>query len=179
MKSSPTKILAGTGIFSALAFLISYLEFPIFPAVPFLKLDFSMVFILLAGFVFGPVSGVCACALKELFRFIFGSGTFGIGEVANLIVTLSFILVPTITYKYKKSLLSVIVTLIIGCALEIGASLLANRFINFPLYMGDAGVSFFYETWQYIVLFNLIKSVSISLISALLYKRISYFINKI
>ena len=53
---SRTKVLAGSAIFAALAYLVSYLEIPIFPAAPFLKLDFSAVFTLLGSFMFGPVS---------------------------------------------------------------------------------------------------------------------------
>ena len=41
---SMTKVLAGSAIFAALAYLVSFLEFPVFPAAPFLKLDFSAVF---------------------------------------------------------------------------------------------------------------------------------------
>ena len=67
---SNTKKLVGTAVFSALAYVISMLEFPIFPATPFLKLDFSAVFLLLAGFIFGTVYGISACAVKELICFI-------------------------------------------------------------------------------------------------------------
>lgn len=179
MRKNPTKILAGTGIFAALAFLISLLEFTIFPIISDLKLDFSMVFILLSGFAFGPVSGICACALKELLRFVFVSGTFGIGEIVNLICTLSFILVPIITYKYKKGFAVVILTLFVGSAIEIPVSLLVNRYISFPLHMGETGVEFFYQTWQYVALFNLIKCVSISVIVVLLYKRILIIFERI
>ena len=68
---SKTKKLAGTGIFAALAFVVSFLEFSVFPGTgaSFLKLDFSLVLVLLAGFIFGPVSGVTTAAIKELLRF--------------------------------------------------------------------------------------------------------------
>ena len=44
-EKSVTKQIVGTALFSALAFVISLLEFPIFPSASFLQLDFSMVFI--------------------------------------------------------------------------------------------------------------------------------------
>ena len=40
------KTIAKLGIFTALSFVLTYLEFPIFPAANFLKLDFSNVFVL-------------------------------------------------------------------------------------------------------------------------------------
>lgn len=174
-----TKKIVGVATFSALAYVVSFLEFPIFPAAPFLKLDFSLVFILLAGFIFGPVFGVSASAVKEILCFITKSSTGGIGELANFLITLGLILIPTIVYCYKKGLTSVIVTLIIGCLVQTVIALLCNRFINFPLYMGDRAKDMFYSLWHFILLFNLIKSVAVSVITVLLYKRVSYLIKKI
>lgn len=174
-----TKKLAGTAAFSALAFVTSLLEFPVFPATPFLKLDFSAVFILLAGFVFGPVSGTCTCAIKEAFRFLMGSSTGGVGEIANFVVTLGFMLVPAITYKFKKGLPIVAITLAIGCLLQTALALVANRFVTFPLYMMDAAAKTFAAVWYFIIFFNLIKTVSVSVITVLIYKRISVFIKRI
>lgn len=176
---STTKKLAGTGVFAALAFVVSLLEFPIFPAASFLKLDFSLVFVLLAGFIFGPVSGIGVSAVKELLRFAMGSSTGGVGEVANFIVTLAFIVVPTVIYRYKKGFSTVIITLIIGCVLETAAALIANRFINFPLYMGDKAAEVFASLWQFVLLFNLIKTLAVSLVTIMLYKKVSALIKKI
>ena len=176
---STTKKLAGTGVVAALAFVVSRLEFPIFPAASFLKLDFSLVFVLLAGFIFGPVSGIGVSAVKELLRFVMGSSTGGVGEVANFIVTLAFIVVPTVIYRYKKGFSTVIITLIIGCVLETAAALIANRFINFPLYMGDKAAEVFASLWQFVLLFNLIKTLAVSLVTIMLYKKVSALIKKI
>ena len=174
-----TKRIVFTAVFSALAYAVSYLEFPIFPGAPFLKLDFSAVFITLVAFMFGPIAGVSACATKELICFITKSSTGGIGELANFIVISGFILLPSIVYCFKKGFLTVVITLIIACLIEVGLSLLVNRFINFPLYMGDGASSAFNELWVFVMLFNLIKSVAISLLTILLYKRLSKIIKSI
>ncbi len=174
-----TKRLVGTAAFAALSFVISLLEFPIFPAASFLQLDFSMAFILLSGFIFGPISGIFASAVKELLRFMIGSGTGGVGEIANFAITVCFIIIPTVVYKYKKGLPTVIITLIMGCLLQVTASLLVNRFINFPLFMGEGAAEAFARLWHFVLLFNLIKSVSVSVIAIMLYKRISGFIKRI
>ena len=176
---SATKKLAGTGVFAALAFVVSLLEFPIFPSANFLKLDFSLVFVLLAGFIFGPVSGICVSAVKELLRFAMGSSTGGVGEIANFVVTVAFIIIPTVVYAYKKGFVTVIITLVIGCVLEAAAALVANRFINFPLFMGDGAEAAFASLWQFVLWFNLIKSVAVSGITILLYKKVSALIKKI
>ena len=73
----------------------------------------------------------------------------------------------------------VIITLIIGCVLHIGCSLLSNRFINFPLFMGEKAQEVFASIWVWVLLFNAIKAVAVSLITILVYKKISTFIKKI
>ncbi len=178
MQKNTTKIIAGTGIFSAIALVVSLLEFPIFAPAPFLKLDFSLVFILLAGFAFGPVSGISASLIKEFFRFIIGSSTGGVGEIANFIITVAFIIVPTLVYTQKKGLKVVILTLVIGCVLHVLCSLLANRYVNFPLFMGDGAKQAFQSLWVYVLAFNAIKAVAVSTITVLVYKKISNLIKK-
>ncbi len=176
---SLTKRIVFTAVFAALSYAVSYLEFPIFPAAPFLKLDFSAVFITLVAFMFGPVSGISACAVKELLCFITKSSTGGIGEIANFIVTTSFIILPSIVYYYKKGFLTVVLTLIVACFIQVGVSLIVNRFINFPLFMGDSAKAAFSELWVYVLAFNFIKSACISVITILLYKRLSKIIKAI
>ena len=176
---SNTKRVVGTAVFTALAYVTSFLEFPIFPAAPFLKLDFSAVFILLAGFIFGPLFGVMTCAVKEFLNFITKSSTGGVGEIANFIVISGYVLIPTIVYCYKKGFLTVITTLVIACVVQVALSLLANRFITFPLYMGAQAVEIFNSLWHFVLLFNLIKAIAISIVSVLLYKRLSGLIKRI
>jgi len=178
-KISTIKCIAGTGVFAALAYLISFLEFPIFPAAPFLKLDFSAVFVLLGGYAYGPIYGVIICAIKELLCFLTKSSTGGVGEIANFLVITSFVLLPTITYLFKKGIKMVLITLFFACIIQICVSLLVNRFINFPLYMGKGAKSAFNSLWIYVFAFNAIKSVAISLVTILLYKRVSYIIKNI
>lgn len=169
-----TRNLVMMALFTALSYVVSLLSFPIFLATPYFKLDFGNVFILLTGFLLGPVSGVIVCLLKEGIS-IFSSGTGGVGELANIIMTCSFILLPSIVYRYKKGFKTVIITLTAGCAAGILTALLVNRFLIFPLYMGNHAASVFREVFWFAVLFNLIKTVSVSLLSLLLYKRLSVF----
>lgn len=173
------KRIALMAAFTALAYVVSLFDFPIFPhAVPFLKLDFGNVFILLIAFLLGPVEGVIVCVLKESLRII-GSSSGGVGELANMLVTSAYILLPAIVYQFKKGLKVVIPVLALGCILGTGVALLTNRFINFPLYMGSAAAGFFAESFYFILAFNLIKTAAISILTLLLYKRLSNFLKKV
>ena len=58
--------IAYMALFTALAFSVTFLEFPIFPAASFLKLDFANVFFMIEGFIFGPIEAIISIAAKEL-----------------------------------------------------------------------------------------------------------------
>ena len=174
------KRLALMGIFVALAFSVSLLSFPLFPGSPvfFLELDFGNVFILLISFLLGPVEGVIVTVLKELLRILAGS-TGGVGELANMLMTSAYILLPSIVYQYRKGIKSVALTLGGACLIGTGVALLVNRFITFPLFLGEQGAVVFAQGFWFIVLFNLIKTVAIGVLTLLLYKRLSNFLKKI
>ena len=161
--------------FVALAYAVSWLDFPIFPAVPFLQLDFGNVFILLIAFLLGPIEGVIVCALKETLRLL-GSNSGGVGELANFFMTTSFILLPAIVYQWRKGLKVVIVSLAMACCIGTTTALLVNRFITFPLYLGESGAAVFAQGFWFILAFNVIKTVSVSILTLLLYKRLSNFL---
>jgi riboflavin transporter FmnP len=137
------------------------------------------VFVALAAFIFGPLSGVAVCFVKEFIAYLTKSTTGGIGEIANFTVITGYIIIPAVVYCYKKGLLTVIVTLIIGCLVQVALALLCNRFIMFPMFFGTEAATFFGDLWVFVACFNLIKSVAISVVTIILYKRISGFIKGI
>ena len=171
------KRLALMAVFVALSYAVSWLEIPLFPATPYLKLDFGNVFILLISFLLGPVEGVIVCLLKEGLRAL-GSSSGGVGEIANVVMTSSYILLPSIVYAYRKGIKTVGLTLAAACLMGTGAALFANRFINFPLYMGSSAAEVFAQVVWYVAAFNLIKTAAVSILTLLLYKRLSNFLKK-
>ncbi len=176
-KRFSAKRLALMAIFVALSFSVSILSFSLFPASPvfFLELDFGNVLILLISFLLGPVEGVIVCVLKETLR-IFAGSTGGVGELANMLMTSAYILLPSIVYQYKKGIKWVVITLVAACFIGTGAALLVNRFITFPLFLKGNAAAVFEEGFWLIVAFNLIKTVSIGILTLLLYKRLSTFL---
>ena len=182
-----TKNVAGMAVFTALSFVTYLLEIPIFASTPasFLKLDFSNVFVMLAGFMYGPIPAILITIAKELIHITVGT-TGGVGELANIIMTISYVLVPSIVYYYKKGIKGVLLTLLIACIIQTGISLLVNRYINFPFFTGsvpfvitNTSENLFTSLWTYILLFNVIKTIAISVVTIVLYKRVSYIFKKI
>ncbi|MBR5438642.1 MAG: ECF transporter S component [Clostridia bacterium] len=171
------KTIAKLGIFTGLSFVLTFLEIPIFPAASFLKLDFSNVFVLICGFALGAPYGLIVLVLKELLTL---TKYFNyVGMLANIIMGVFMIIIPLYAYQKKRTLKTAIVSLVIAIILHTIVSLPVNYFINFPFYTGSApffvsetSKNMFLGLWGYILAFNLIKGVLVSLVTLLLYKRL-------
>ncbi len=172
------KKIATLAFFCALSYVVAMISFPIFSATPYLKLDFGNVFILLSGFLFGPVEAIIVCLIKELLS-VMNSSSGGIGEIANFLMTTSFVLLPIIVYRFKKGIKAVVFSLIGACFIGTATALVVNRVIVFPLYMKGGAGEVFNSVFWFVLAFNLIKTAAISLLTLLLYKRLSRFLKRI
>ena len=173
--------IAYMALFTALAYAVTFLEFPLFPQANFLKLDFANVFFLIEGFIFGPVEAIVSVAIKELLCWGTKSTTFGIGELANFLMSSAYLLLPAIWYRFRKGKKWVVLYLALACVIQVGVSLLVNRFINFPLYgalFGFSGAEYFNELWPFVIFFNLIKGTVIGAVVFVIYKPLSRLITR-
>ncbi len=178
-KSSPftAKKLALIAAFTALAFGASFLDFPVFPAAPFLKLDFSFAIMLIGAYMLGALPGEITIIAFTLFRLPL-SQTGMIGELANFIMAQFFVVVPSLIYERKRKFSVVAITLTAATLIISAVSLLINRYLLFPFYMQDGAAAFFADVWYLIILFNLIKGASNAVITVLLYKRLKKILHK-
>ena len=186
-----TKTMAKVAILGALAFVLMLIEFPIPIAPSFYKLDVSEVAVLLGGFALGPLAAIAIEALKNILNIIFtGSDTAYVGELANFVVGSAFVVPAAIIYKNNKTRKSAIIGLIAGIACLVIAGALINAFVLLPMYstlynmpldviigFGSeifSGVKDLFTFVLYCVCpFNLIKGIIVSLITLLIYKRVS------
>lgn len=179
--------LTTMAILSAIAAILflPVFEIMVFPAVPFYKLDFSNLPVLLGAFAMGPVQGVIILGLKALLGLLHTTSG-GVGELADFIVGAAMVVPAGLIYRMRKTRTGALIGMLVGTVCAIGAAILANYFIMFPAFgiteealvgMGSkmfAGVT---DTWTFVfyitALFNLIKFVAISVVGYLIYKPLS------
>lgn len=110
-----TRKLAMIGMFSAIAMILHVLDFPIFFAPGFYKMDFSELPVLIGSFAFGPVAGVMMEFVKILLKLcVKGTSTAFIGDLANFVVGCSLILPASAVYSFKKTKKSAVIACIVG-----------------------------------------------------------------
>ncbi len=192
MRKNKTKWMVKVAMLSAVAVVLMLLEFPLpFIAPPFYELDFSEIPVLVGAFALGPVAGVVIEAIKVLLNLLInGTITGGVGEAANFLVGIAFILPAGIIYKRNKSKKTAALGMVVGSILMVVLSCFVNTYILIPAYGAAMGVevSAFVKMaaaihpsidslWKMILLcvapFNAIKVILVSAITTLLYKHIS------
>ena len=188
-----TRKLTMVGMFSAIAAILMIFEFPLPFAPAFYKLDFSEIPVLITAFAFGPVAGVMVEFCKIVLNLLMDSTTTAfVGELANFMVGCSFILPASIIYLHKKNRKSAMIGCVVGtiCLTIFGTSFNAIYLVpkfaelyGMPLEaivgMGTA-INPAITDLTTLVLFavaplNILKGVPVSVITMLVYKKLSRF----
>lgn len=169
-------------LLGTIAFLLMFIEFPILPAAPFLKLDFSDLPALIGAFALGPVAGVVIELLKNILHAIVkGSDTMLVGELANFTIGAVWIVTAALIYRHKKTRVNAIIALVTGTIIFTIFAMLMNFYVFIPLYQHVAPV-LDGNTVKYLVTiiapFNLIKGAVVSVITLALYKTVSPLIHR-
>lgn len=190
-KAFEFKNLVKIAILAAVAAVLMTFKFPLPFAPSFMTVDFSDVVGLVGGFALGPISGILIAGLKNLLNLIInGTMTFGIGEISNFIVSATFIGIASLIYDRKKSFKRAILGMVFGSLAMTSLAIMSNAFVIFPMYAAAMGqnLDFFvkgaqainglvssYWTLMFfsIAPFNIVKSFMVSLITCLIYKRVS------
>ena len=183
-----TKWIVKVGMLSAVAFLLQLIEIPvpIFPS--FLQIDFSDVPALLAGFSLGPLAGVTVELIKNLLHVVLKGSTGGAGELANFLIGSALVVPAALWYRRKPSKANAIKGMVLGTGFMAAIGAIANLYLLIPFYSNfmpiDAIVglgtainpsitSVSTLVFYGVVPFNLFKGVLVTLVTVLIYKRLS------
>lgn len=195
-KLGSTHFISYTAIFSAMAGLLMLIEIPLFFAPSFYEIDLSEIPIMICTFYLGPVAGVVAELLKIIVKLVLkGTTTAFVGDFANFVVGCSFVLPASLIYHVKRGKKTALVGMIVGTLIMTVFGSLFNAVYLLPTFSElfglplDAIVAMGTEVNGAInsvstlvlfavVPFNLLKGVIVTLLTMLLYKRISPILHK-
>lgn len=128
-----TKRIVIISLASALAFILTYLKFPV-QFIGFLELEISDVPALICGIIYGPVAGVLVQLIKNAIH-LTSTSTGGVGELANFLMSSSYVLGVSLVYKHMKSSKKLIIGFIAGTAALTISGAVINYFITVPMYI--------------------------------------------
>lgn len=187
-KSFSLDRMVKVGILAGISYLLMFIQLPIPIAPPFMKVDFADVPALIGGFAMGPWYGVLIQLIKNVLN-LSKTMTGGVGELSNFVVGSTFVLVSSLIYRNKKTRKYSILALILGVIAMSAVATLSNAFVVFPIYSkvmnidleafagmipGNSLVKNYITLMIFSVApFNIIKGAIESIITQILYKRIS------
>ncbi len=141
-KKISTKELVIIALFGSISMVLMLLEFSVPFALPFLKMDLSDLPAILATFIMGPAQGVAVAAIKVILNLLTnGTATAGIGELANFLGAVFYILPAALIYKHKKGKAGAALALIVATIVVGFACVLMNTYLTFPAYGKAYGMS--------------------------------------
>ncbi len=190
-KKLNVRYMVQIGMLGGVATLLMLFEIPLWFAPSFYEIDLSEVAVLVGTFSMGPIAGIMIEAIKILLNFVLnGTMTAGIGEFANLLLGISLVVPAGMIYKKNKTRKGAAIGLLVGTLAMtiVGASV--NAFVLLPVYATAFGMPM--ETlvgmgtvvnpaitglgsfvMLAVVPFNILKGIVVSLVTLLIYKKLS------
>lgn len=183
-------------ILGALAAVLHFFRFPLPFMPPFMDFDFAAIPEIIGSFILGPIPGVFIVLIKCLVKIIMtGSNTMYVGDLSNFIVDCALIIPAAIIYKRNKTRKSAIVGLSVGVISMCVIATLSNVLFIIPFYAKMYGIPVAgivematkVNPWIKdlpslvifgILPFNIIKGAASSIVTVLIYKRISVLFKK-
>ncbi len=191
-----THYISYTAVFSAMAGVLMLIEIPLFFAPGFYKLDLSEIPVLICTFYLGPVAGVISELLKIAIKLLLkGTTTAYVGDFANFFVGCSMVLPASIIYHAKPGKKTAVWGMVLGTVIMTIFGSIFNAVYLLPKFselfgmplevIVDMGTkvngsitSISTLVLFAVVPFNILKGVIVSLLTFLLYKRISPLLHK-
>lgn len=189
-----TKNVVLMGMFSALAGVLMVFEIPLpFIAPSFYGLDLAEVPMLVGTFALGPVAAIVMEVVKILVKLLLKPTSTGfVGEFANLAISLALVLPAGVIYRCNKTKKGAMIGMAVGTISMAVLGVVVNALVMLPFYsnfmpleniiaLGAAINPAVGSIWTFAIIcvgpFNIVKGIVVSLITSLVYKRISVVIH--
>lgn len=172
-----TRKIVLIAILSALAFALMLFGFPIIPGADFLKIELSILPVLVGLYLFDLKSAYAILLLRSLLKLLFNNNGVNdwIGLPMNILALAIFVTCFAMIWRPRESQKSYLLASLVG-SLALTLSMLALNWVyGIPLYakLANFDISRFIGLdtylWGMVLPFNLIQGLIFSLTFALLY----------
>ena len=194
------RFIARTGVFSSIAvilYTIPFLKFsvPFFPS--FLEIHFDEVPAFIAGFAYGPLSAFFVILIKTIIKLPV-TNTMGVGELADLLYSMAFVLPASFIYRRHRNFKGAIIGLGVASVIQVLTASIFTAFVMLDFYvfmmpgLTKEGILKMCQAinpsvtslgWTFALLvgmpFNLFKDAIVVVITIILYKNTHKLIDRI
>ncbi len=166
--------LVKLGMLTALSIILVYaIHFPIFPSASFLEYDMADVPILIGTFLYGPWWGLALTGLVSLLQWLLVSPqSLWVGAVMHFCATGAYAVAAGLIYQKSRSRTGALIGMAVGSVLQTLMMIPMNLIFTVHFF-GVPKETVLALLPTAIIPFNAIKTVANSLLTFLLYKRVS------
>ncbi|HOA55136.1 MAG: ECF transporter S component [Acetivibrionales bacterium] len=173
------KKMATIAVLSALSIVFMLLiRFPILPAAPYLIYEPADVPVLIGGFLFGPLAGIIITLIVSVIQAFAFSTDGWVGLLMHVVATGALVVTSSLIYKKCHKLSGAVIALLAGTLAMTLVMIPVNLIIQ-PNFYGVPVEVVKSLLVPAIIPFNLIKAGINSLLTLLVYKRISTIVKKL
>ncbi len=174
MRSEKINFIVKVGVFSAIAFLLQMLgSMMSIKVAGFLEVEFSDLPAIIIALALGPWAGAAVELIKNLLHAAMTSTGF-VGELANFVVNGTFMVVCGYVYRKRRTKQGAVLALTIATVVMAAAGFFVNLYVMLPLYMPEAELAVKMNLAACIIVpFNFVRGSILSVITMLIYKKIS------
>ena len=196
---SPVRMITRIAVFGAMStvlYVIPVFKFslPFFPS--FLEIHIDEIPAFIAGFAYGPWTGIAVIAIKTVMKFVFNgvTATLGVGELTDLILSSLYVGIATFIYTKKRNLKGVAIGFGVATLVQVFVAMVINVYVMIPFYMNVmnfpvdgllrmmqvANPAITDVGWSYaffaVLPFNLVKDAIVIVITFILYRSLHMFL---
>lgn len=191
------RTIAFVGLMGAVSAVLMLFRFPIPFMPPFMSFDLSGLMEMMGGFMFGPFAAVCIIIVKIMLQLVIqGSFSLGTGEIQNFILSSCYVLPALFIYHRNKTKKTAAAGMAVSTVFVSVVAVFTNLYLIIPFYVKLFGMTMdeiigmcsavnpamknvMTMALFGILPFNLIKYGVTSIVTFIVYKRLSKLIRGI
>lgn len=170
-----TRRIAVTALFCALAFVLTFVEIPIFPPAPWLMYDPSGIVAFVAALAFGPSTGAIVVVLPWVLKTLF---TFNVwGHVMAIVAGLALCVPAALIARRVGGGRGLALGMVVGALVALVACIVGNIIVT-PLYTAVSTADVIAMIVPILLPFNALKVIINCVVTALIQKPVAQVVSR-
>ena len=170
-----TRRIAVTALFCALAFVLTFVEIPIFPPAPWLMYDPSGIVAFVAALAFGPSTGAIVVVLPWVLKTLF---TFNVwGHVMAIVAGLALCVPAALIARRVGGGRGLALGMVMGALVALASCIVGNIIVT-PLYTAVSTADVIAMIVPILLPFNALKVIINCVVTALIQKPVAQVVTR-
>lgn len=170
-----TRRIATTALLCALAFVLTFVEIPIFPPAPWLMYDPSGIVAFVAALVFGPSTGAIVAVLPWVLKTLFSFNPYG--HLMAILAGVALCVPAALVARRVGGTRGLVAGMVVGAVVAVAACVVGNIIVT-PLYTAVSTADVIAMIAPILLPFNALKILINCVVTALVQRPVSALVSR-